>query len=50
MHIMVDDNLEKQFRRAVGSRKGAYKGAITEAMQEAMMLWMIDKPTPNENP
>jgi len=40
MNIVLDDELEKRFRKAVFERKGMKKGNISEALQEAIEQWM----------
>jgi hypothetical protein len=40
MNIVLDDKLEEQFRRAVFQRKGMKKGNISEALEEAIRVWM----------
>jgi hypothetical protein len=38
--IIIDDELDEKFRKAVFETKGMHKGNLTEAMEEAMQLWM----------
>ena len=40
--LNVNDELDKKFKEQVFKRKGMKKGNLTEAVQEAMLLW-IDK-------
>ena len=40
MNIVLDDNLETRFRRAVFEKKGMKKGNISEALQEAIDEWI----------
>jgi hypothetical protein len=40
MNIVIDDKLEEQFRRTVFQKKGMKKGNISEAIQEALLLWI----------
>lgn len=40
MNIVLDDKLERQFRRAVFERKGMKKGNISHALEEAISQWM----------
>ena len=38
--VIVDDNLDKKFREAVFHRKGLKRGNLTDAVEEAMVLWI----------
>ena len=40
--VRLPDAIEKAFREEVFKRKGMKRGNITEAIQEAVLLW-IDK-------
>jgi len=40
INIVVDDKIEKKFRNTVFKRKGMKKGNLTEAVEEAMLLWV----------
>jgi hypothetical protein len=40
MNIVLDDDLEKKFRKVVFERKGMKKGNISEALEEAINCWM----------
>lgn len=40
MNIVLDDELEEKFRRAVFERKGMKKGNISKALEEAIKCWM----------
>ena len=40
MNIVLSDELEEKFRRAVFECKGMKKGNISEALQEAIQQWM----------
>jgi hypothetical protein len=40
MNIVLDDELEQRFRKAVFESKGMKKGNISEAFQEALNLWI----------
>lgn len=42
--VMIDDKLDDKFREAIFKSKGMYRGNITEAIEEAIELW-IDKQT-----
>lgn len=40
MNIVLDDNTEERFRKAVADNKGMKKGNISIALEEAIELWM----------
>lgn len=40
MNIVLEDSLEKKFRRAVFEVKGMKKGNISEAFSEAVRQWI----------
>jgi len=40
MNIVLDDELEKEFRKVVFERKGMKKGNISEALEEAIKQWI----------
>lgn len=40
--VLIEDKLDERFRRAIFEAKGLRRGAITEAIEEAIELW-IDK-------
>lgn len=40
MNIVLSDEVEEKFRKAVFERKGMKKGNISEALQEAIQQWM----------
>jgi hypothetical protein len=40
--IMVRDDLDEEFRNAVFKKKGMHKGNLSEAIEEALEMW-IDK-------
>lgn len=43
MNIVLDDNLEEKFRKAVFESKGMKKGNISEALQEAIEKWITEQ-------
>ena len=43
MNIVLDDNLEQKFRKAVFESKGMKKGNISEALQEAIETWIKEQ-------
>lgn len=40
LDLNVEDKLEKVFRSKVYERKGMKKGNLTEALEEAIILWV----------
>jgi hypothetical protein len=38
--IYLDEELEKKFKEQVFKRKGMKKGNLSEAVQEAILLWV----------
>ena len=40
INVVVDDKVEKKFRDTVFKRKGMKKGNLTDAVEEAMLLWV----------
>jgi len=46
LNIKIKKDLDKKFREAVFKRKGMKKGNLTEAIEEAMLLW-IEVPPEN---
>lgn len=40
VNLAIDDKIEQKFREAVAKKKGMRKGNLTEAVQEAMLLWI----------
>lgn len=40
LHIRIDDELELEFRKRVLEVKGVRKRALTEAVEEAVRLWL----------
>lgn len=43
MNIVLEDNLEEKFRRAVFESKGMKKGNISESIREAIEMWIDAK-------
>jgi hypothetical protein len=43
MNIVVEDDIEEQFRRTVANTKGFRKGNISIALQEAIELWIKEQ-------
>ena len=40
LHVRIDDELEKRFRKKVLDVYGARKGALAKAVEEAIKLWL----------
>jgi hypothetical protein len=38
--VLVKDELDEKFREAVFKKKGMHRGNITEAVEEALDLWI----------
>lgn len=43
MNIVLGDELEERFRKAVFESKGMKKGNISEALEEAIEKWITEK-------
>ena len=43
MNVVLPDDVEERFRRVVFERMGMKKGNISEALEEAVDLWMRTK-------
>jgi hypothetical protein len=41
--ILVDDKLDERFREAIFKAKGLHRGALTEAVEEAIELWIDEE-------
>lgn len=39
--VLIKDDLDKKFREAIFKSKGMYRGNITEAIEEAIELWIV---------
>ncbi len=39
-NLNVNDKLDEKFRKSVAKKKGMKKGNITEALEEAMIMWI----------
>jgi hypothetical protein len=40
MNVVIDDELEEYFRKQIADSKGLRKGNISEALEEAIQLWI----------
>lgn len=43
INVVLSDDVEKRFRKAVFEKKGMKKGNISEALEEAVEAWMQAK-------
>lgn len=43
MNIVLPDDKEEKFRKAVFEKKGMKKGNISEALEEAIDLWVKEQ-------
>jgi hypothetical protein len=43
MNIILNDNTEERFRKAVADYKGFKKGNLSEALEEAIDLWIMEQ-------
>jgi hypothetical protein len=43
MNIILNDNTEERFRKAVADYKGFKKGNLSEALEEAIDLWIKEQ-------
>jgi len=43
MNVVIDDKLEERFRKAIADTKGLRKGNISEALEEAIDLWILEQ-------
>ncbi|CAI1492358.1 conserved protein of unknown function [Thermococcus nautili] len=40
LHVLIPDELDEEFRLAVGRRYGSKKGALGIAVTEALRMWI----------
>jgi Ribbon-helix-helix domain len=43
MNIIISDDTEERFRKAVSDSKGMRKGNISIAIEEAINLWIVQQ-------
>jgi len=48
INVVVDDKVEKKFRDTIFKRKGMKKGNLTDAVEEAMLLWVSSETVERE--
>jgi len=41
--VLLDDELDERFRKAVFENKGMRRGNITEAVEEALEEWIMER-------
>ena len=41
--VIIDDELDEKFREAIFKAKGFHKGSLTEAVEEAIELWIEEE-------
>ncbi len=44
MNVVIDDELEEGFRKTIADHKGLRKGNISEALEEAIDMWIQAHP------
>lgn len=49
MNIVLPDDIEDKFRKAIFEKKGMKKGNISEALEEAIDLWVKEQETLKKN-
>ena len=47
MNVVIADKTEDRFRKAIADTKGMRKGNISEALEEAIDLWIRSKTMKN---
>ena len=43
--VLIKDDLDERFREAVFKKKGMHRGNITEAIEEAIEMWIRNEET-----
>lgn len=43
LNVVIDDKLDRKFREAIFKTKGMKKGNLTEAIEEAIELWVMEQ-------
>jgi len=41
--VMIDDELDERFREAIFKAKGFHRGSLTDAVEEAIELWIDEE-------
>lgn len=44
MNVVIDDKVEERFRKTIADYKGLRKGNISEALEEAIDMWIQAHP------
>lgn len=42
MNVVISDDIEQRFRKAIADYKGMKKGNVSEAAEEAFELWITE--------
>ena len=50
MDIVIPDELEEDFRKAVAVKLGLKKGNVSIAVEEAIKEWLLDEGNKNKKP
>jgi len=48
LNVIIKDEIDEKFRRAVFETKGMKRGNLTEAIEEALELWIEQQASKNE--
>jgi len=48
LNIKIKDKIDSKFRKEVFKRKGMKKGNLTQAVEEAMLMWISSEAVKNE--
>lgn len=40
LHVKIDDEISRAFRKAVIDKFGSKKGALTRGIEEAILIWL----------
>ena len=48
LNVQIRDEIDSRFRERVFKKKGMKKGNLTEAIEEAMLMWITNTDAPEE--
>lgn len=48
INVKIQEDIDAKFRKEIFNRKGMKKGNITEALEEAMLLWINTMDIPKQ--